>query len=167
MPLMSNVRRRTPTMKPTRKTRKPIDKLSLADISAFPIWEFAADEEGVAGQDETWVRPLVAQEIPLDAYSLSVAAVFEAPTGATFRGVVGINTFAGYEAVHAAVVTDNDYVFIPWPGYDGAPKSVRVAAKQLGLKESELFPLKYRLTVKVQGEAEPRTGVYSYVTTDA
>jgi hypothetical protein len=154
-------------MKPTRKTRKPLDKLSLADISAFPIWEFATDEEGAAGQDETWVRPQAAQEVPLDAYSLSVAAEFEAPTGATFHGIVGVNTSSGYEAVHAAVVTDNDYVFIPWPGYDGAPESMRLAAKQLGLKQSELFPLKYRLAARVQGEAEPREGVYSYAPNDA
>lgn len=154
-------------MKPTQKTRKPIDKLSLADIAAFPIWEFADDEEGIAGQDETWVRPLIARQVPPDAYSLSVAAMFEAPTGATFRGIVGINTSGGYEAVHAAIVTSNDYVFIPWPGYVDAPKSVLLAAKLLGLKKAELFPLKYRLAVRVEGETEPRTGIYSYAATDA
>lgn len=46
-------------MPTTAETRKPIDGLTLADLEAFPIWEFAIDEEGVEGQDETWVRPLV------------------------------------------------------------------------------------------------------------
>lgn len=30
----------------TLKTRKPIDKLRPADLRAYPIWEFADDEEG-------------------------------------------------------------------------------------------------------------------------
>ena len=154
-------------MKPNRNTRKPIDKLSLADISAFPIWEFATDEEGVAGQDETWVRPLAAQEVPLDAYSLSVAADFTTPAGKAFRGIVGVNTSGEYEAVHAAVITKDGYVFIPWPAFDTALNEARSAAKQLGLNESELFPLKYRLAVRVQGEAIPRKGVYNYASPDA
>jgi hypothetical protein len=36
---------------------KPIDLLTPADIEQHPIWEFAIDEEGIEGQDETWVRP--------------------------------------------------------------------------------------------------------------
>ena len=153
-------------MKPTLLTRKPIDKLSVADFSAFPIWEFATNVEDVTGQDETWVRPLPAQVVPLDSYSLSVAAKFETPTGVRFQGIVGVNTFSGYEAVHAALLTDGEYVFIPWPGYDDAPKSARRAASCLGLSVTELFPLKYRLSVVVQGESEPRMGVYSYAATD-
>jgi hypothetical protein len=37
--------------------RKPVYDLTLADFDAARVWEFALDEEGVAGQDEATVRP--------------------------------------------------------------------------------------------------------------
>ena len=37
--------------------RKPIDKLTIADLERFAVWEYAIDEEGLLGQDETTVRP--------------------------------------------------------------------------------------------------------------
>jgi hypothetical protein len=50
-------------MPATLKTRKPVDKLTVGDLVAFPIWEFASDEESVEGQDETWVRPRTVQKL--------------------------------------------------------------------------------------------------------
>jgi hypothetical protein len=47
-------------------------------LSAFPIWEYASDEEGVKGQDETWVRPVDAQVVRKGQWSLTVAAEFRA-----------------------------------------------------------------------------------------
>jgi hypothetical protein len=41
----------------TRKIRKQVYELSIADFSRFPVWEFALDEEGEEGQDEATVRP--------------------------------------------------------------------------------------------------------------
>ena len=41
------------------RVRKPVDKLTPADLEQFPFWEFALDEEGIAGQDETTVRPVL------------------------------------------------------------------------------------------------------------
>jgi hypothetical protein len=149
-------------VKPSLKTRKPIDQLRIADVEAFPVWEFATDEEGNEDQDETWVRPLPGKQIPGDAYSLSVLASFTAPTGAKYKGIVGVSTAEGFEAVHAAVLTHDNYVFIPWPGMAGASKMARDAAKELGSKAKDLFPLSYRLAVPVEGEAAVREGVYSY-----
>jgi hypothetical protein len=34
----------------TLKTRKPVVNLTVSDLRAFPIWEFAIDEEGEAEQ---------------------------------------------------------------------------------------------------------------------
>lgn len=61
-------------MQVTLKTRKPVNKLTPEDLVTFPIWEFASDEEGVEGQDETWVRPVRRSQVPLEAYSQLVAA---------------------------------------------------------------------------------------------
>jgi hypothetical protein len=37
---------------------KSPDDITIEDVKAFPIWEWALDEEGVDGQDETWQRPI-------------------------------------------------------------------------------------------------------------
>jgi hypothetical protein len=148
-------------MKPSLRTRKPIDKLSLADIDAFPVWEFATDEEDVEGRDETWVRPVQAHEVPAEAFSLSVAAAFRAPSGNHYRGIVGVTTFGDIEIGHAAILTKDEYVFIPWPGYAGGTSGSRAAAQSLGLREHELFPLEYELSVLVQGESIRRKGFYT------
>jgi hypothetical protein len=54
----------------------PIDKLTAADLLAFPLWEFATDEEDVEGPDETWVRPVDAQVVRAGSWSLCVGADF-------------------------------------------------------------------------------------------
>lgn len=149
-------------MKPWLKTRKPIDELRIADIEAFPIWEFATDEEEIEDQDENWVRPLQGNRIPRDAYSLSVSAIFSAPSGAKYKGIVSVSTAQGFDAVHAALLTDDNYVFVPWPGTAGASKMARDAAREMGSRASDLFPLSYRLAVPVEDEESSREGLYSY-----
>ncbi|MFZ2990066.1 hypothetical protein [Ideonella sp.] len=134
----------------------------MADISQFPVWEFASDEEGTPDQDETWVRPVDAKVVPAGAFSLSVAAKFKTTSGAELSGIVGVTTFGGLEIEHGAVITAHDYVFIPWPGYDGAHRSCQVAANKLGIPESELFPLQYELLVPVAGFEGPVSGEYFY-----
>jgi hypothetical protein len=154
-------------MRPSLKTRKPVDQLRQIDLETFPIWEFASDEEDEEGHDETWVRPLRAKQIPGDAYSLSVAARLTSPSGVVYQGIVGVSTAEGFEAVHAAIVTEDDYFFIPWPGMAGASKMARDTAKELGLEAFELFPLAYRLAVPIKGENAQREGVYAYGSSDA
>jgi hypothetical protein len=39
------------------KIRRQVYELTLDDLSKFPVWEFALDEEGEEGQDEATVRP--------------------------------------------------------------------------------------------------------------
>ena len=154
-------------MRPTLKTRKPIDQLRPIDLKTFPVWEFASDEEDEEGQHETWVRPVRAKQVPGNAYSLSVAARLTTPTGVEYQGIVGVSTAEGFEAVHAAILTEEEYVFIPWPGMAGASKLARSAAKELGVRATDLFPLAYRLDIPVEGEAAPRDGVYRYGKNDA
>lgn len=38
---------------------KSLDDITLDDALKYPIWEWALDEEGEEGQDETWQRPIV------------------------------------------------------------------------------------------------------------
>ena len=149
-------------MKPTLSTRKPIGQLRPSDIATFPVWEFATDEEGSADQDETWVKPLKTKIVPADAFSLSVAAKFKSASGMEFRGIVGVTTSGGLEVVHGAILTENAYVFIPWPEFVFAKRSCQAASQALGMSESALFPLQYEVLVPIQGVRGPVQGTYAY-----
>lgn len=38
---------------------KPCDTVTAEEFARYPVWVWALDEEGVEGQDETWVKPLI------------------------------------------------------------------------------------------------------------
>lgn len=136
-------------------TRKPIDQLTIEDLDAFPIWEFATGEEEVVGRDETWVRPVNVCSIPLDAFSLSVAAHFVSPNGTQYDGIMEVTTAFESPFPTACLIVRGEYLYIGC-----APGSrERVAlAKKLGGSEADIFPLKYTLRALVAGEVKYRTG---------
>ena len=148
-------------MAATIATRKPIDQITVADLVDFPIWEFCLDEEGVEGMDETWVRPLAAAAVPNGAYSLSVAAEFETASGLRVNGLIGVTTAAGeVEIAYPALLFDGKYLFVPSQhdmqiGPDDE-KLRRAVVDALG--PSPVFPLRYRLSVSIEGEASHREG---------
>ena len=52
---------------------KPIGDILLEDMLRFPIWTWALDEEDVEGQDETWVKPIISDNVEkkfIDIYIL-------------------------------------------------------------------------------------------------
>lgn len=147
--------KRATTRRPTLKTRKPIDELTAADLTAFPIWEFADDEEGEEDQDETWVRPVDAQVVRKGQWSLSVAAEFRTRAGTTIPGLMGVTTAEGVDIGDAVLLPDSKYIFVD----AGSPKARRETAKALGLTSREIFPLQYTLRVRIGREKELRTGL--------
>lgn len=57
---------------------KPIEEITLADFLEHPIWEYALDEEGVEGQDESWIRPVVdTDNVTEEIYSPIIALKIE------------------------------------------------------------------------------------------
>ena len=146
-------------MAATLATRKPIDQITAADLADFPIWEFCLDEEGTEGMDETWVRPLAAAEVPNEAYSLSVAAEFETASGLRVNGLIGVTTAEGeVEISQAALLFGGKYLFVPDKDMriDADEKLRRAVVDALG--PSPVFPLRYRLSVSIEGEASHREG---------
>jgi hypothetical protein len=148
-------------MAATLATRKPIDQITVADLVDFPIWEFCLDEEGVEGMDETWVRPLAAAAVPNGAYSLSVAAEFETASGLRVNGLIGVTTAEGeVEIAYPVLLFNGKYLFVPSQhdmqiGPDDE-KLRRAVVDVLG--PSPVFPLRYRLSVSIEGEASHREG---------
>jgi hypothetical protein len=147
-------------MAATIATRKPIDQITVADLVDFPIWEFCLDEEDVEGMDETWVRPLAAAAVPNGAYSLSVAAEFETASGLRVNGLVGVTTAGEVEISQAVLLFDGKYLFVPSQHQmqigadDGKLRQAVVDA----LGPSPVFPLRYQLSVLIEGEASHREG---------
>jgi hypothetical protein len=148
-------------MAATIATRKPIDQITVADLVDFPIWEFCLDEEGVEGMDETWVRPLAVAAVPNGAYSLSVAAEFETASGLRVNGLIGVTTAEGeVEIAYPVLLFDGKYLFIPSQHemqFDAADEKLRQAIVD-ALGSSPVFPLRYRLSVPIEGEASHREG---------
>lgn len=146
-------------MHPTIKTRKPIDKLEITDFEIFPIWEFATDEEGIEEQDETWVRPVDSKVAPLGSYSLSVAAQFLTSSGKTFVGFVELSTESTIKIGHAVLLHNNHYIFVPSSRIWNVDKAYANVVEILGISLPELFPLRFTLSVFIEGEQNFRSGI--------
>jgi hypothetical protein len=150
-------------MAATIATRKPIDQITVADLVDFPIWEFCLDEEDVEGMDETWVRPLAAAAVPNGAYSLSVAAEFETASGLRVNGLVGVTTAGEVEISQAVLLFGGKYLFVP-DKQDMRIDALREDDEKLraavadALGTSPVFPLRYQLSVLIEGEASHREG---------
>ena len=71
------------------RVRKQVYELTAADLVAHPVWEFALDEEGEEGQDETTVRPFESEGAVDPAGGLYVvAAAFTLANGVSASGFV-------------------------------------------------------------------------------
>ena len=154
-------------MPATLKTRKPVNELTVEDLHAFPIWEFATDEEGVEGQDETWVRPVRRSQVPLEAYSQLVAADFTTARGLKLQGFMPVSTAEGIEISPGAVVGEGGYHVLPSmseerareEGLSWAVESRKEVVEALGGSAAGLFPIAYQLRVGIRGEKAARAGV--------
>lgn len=154
--IVLHLRHQSRRMKATLSTRKPVDKITVADLRSFPIWEFASDKEGEPGQDETWIRPVRATMVPDGEYSLLVAASFDASPTFSLLGFMTVTTADHPADVSpGAIVTDGAYHFIPSPKMVGATEGRIALTLSLGIT----FPLSYKLLVLIEGEDQLREGV--------
>jgi hypothetical protein len=141
------------------QTRKPVDQLSLDDFAAFPVWEYADDEEGVDGRDETWVRPIDTAIVPKRSYT-HVVADFTAACGKPFAGFVTVSTLDGPPDVCQGVILHRrEYLFVSNPEAFDSKESRKRLLSALRLTEPEVFPLSFRLRVAVAGRLEYSGGV--------
>jgi hypothetical protein len=154
-------------MAATLKTRKPVNKLTVTDLLTFPVWEFATDEEGVEGQDETWVRPVRSNRVPPDAYSQLVASDFTTAGGRKLQGFMTVSTAEGVEVTPGAVVSEGVYRVLPdmpetrarKEGFSWVIQARNDLLKALGSSAARVFPIAYTLRVCIRGEKTPRSGV--------
>jgi hypothetical protein len=140
------------------QTRKPVHELTLDDFAAFPVWEYASDEEAIDGRDETWVRPVPVAFVPQRSYA-HVAADFTAANGKRFAGFVTVSTLDGPPDVCQGVILHGrGYLFVANAEAFGYRASREHLLAALGLREVEVFPLSFHFRVPVAGRALYRGG---------
>jgi hypothetical protein len=135
----------------TLETRKPARLLNMADFSAYPIWVFTTDEEGVEGRDESWVRPMDAEVVPRRSYTF-VAAEFKDRRGREFDGYVVVSTWEGHPEVNSGAVFERgESFFVPNREEVSYGKTRAGLMAGLGLIDAEVSSLAFVLKVPIQG----------------
>jgi len=127
--------------------RKSVVYLTLADIAMSSVWEFALDEEGVHGQDETTVKPYPVNG-PLDpAYRMFVACARLALADGTMMSdyftptvqrPAGLSTFPPVIIAPAGQVVFCCGMMVP-----DAPMIAQSYARLERAGSSEVFPLRF------------------------
>lgn len=56
------------------ESRRPVRQMSGADFAAYPVWEWAINEEGTLGQDQSFLRPTSLDSVPAAPGHYVVAA---------------------------------------------------------------------------------------------
>jgi hypothetical protein len=144
-------------MPPSLDTRKPVHMLTVADLEAFPVWEFASDEEDVEGMDETWVKP-VGHVLPENEAALSVATVFKLSCGLVYPGLMWCDTYAEFEVSAIALLTERDRLIFS----EGMPRQhIAEALTELGLDWDQVFPVQYCTRAKRSCTSKPEHGSFT------
>jgi hypothetical protein len=145
-------------MKVTIRTRKPCNKLKVGDFRAFPVWEFALDEEDKPGRDETWGRPVPTAFVPKGAWSQLVAATFTTAAGKKLNGFMIVTTADKKVDIDQPTVLGRlGFRSIPVKSKDARGiQERREFLKAIGQPESKVFPITYTLKVLIEGEKTAR-----------
>lgn len=139
------------------RIRKSVGDLAPADLAEFPVWEFALDEEGEDGQDETTVRPWP-QESPLDRSegTFVVRARFVLADGTVRTGYLTLHNDGddSVRALQPVVVTDDGQVIFWWGLFPLSSDRIAQNYRRLGKNSaSEVFPIDFQVDVAIVGNA--------------
>jgi hypothetical protein len=135
----------------TAKIRRRVYELTLDDLWASPVWEFALDEEGEAGQDETTMRPHpVSGAVDPSVARLIVAARFWLADGTQLRGYLTppLTDDRSLGTIQPQIVTEVGQVGF-WCGRL-RPDTVR-AYQLLGREAASVFPIHFESAVPLIG----------------
>jgi hypothetical protein len=138
-------------------SRKPIHRLTAPDLEAFPVWEFATDEEDIEGMDETWVKP-VGETIPDHESSLTVASVFKLNCGLVYPGFICCDTHTRFEVTAIALLTEMDQFFFS----EATPqRHIAEALAVFGLSWGQVFPVQYCTRAPRSSSTKPEQGFFT------
>jgi hypothetical protein len=148
---------------------KPVDQLTAADLTAFPVWEYDLNDEATDGRDETWVRPVELYPVA-DLANRIIGTSVTLHNGVRMVARLG-NVALGSETATREFLTLNLWHRDQWTGLaryfdvDHARRGPRALSQQLGLTVDGVFPILYDISAHAQGleavlrgsvEAEPK-----------
>jgi hypothetical protein len=100
----------------------------------YPNWEYALDEEGLAGQDETTLRPSAIQDY-IAEYTAYTSGDIICADGTKLPALVGLSHERKPDSIDAFM--DNEFA---WRIYYSYPERKWIAFRQEWLPESKRLP---------------------------
>jgi hypothetical protein len=137
-----------PGGKVARKIRKPCDKLTADDLEAFPLWEFALDEEHLAGQVETTVRPLreiMRGRVPEGALAL---AIFTFPNGRVRLGCATLRSGGDVTDFQPVLFADRNNILFYLGALAPSSKETAQIGKALKKISDPIFPIYFQTSLR-------------------
>ncbi len=131
-------------MENKEKLRVQFDDFRLNHFDISPIWEFATDEEGEEGQDETTLKPRLDLSFPDPSEGLLIVECeFEANSGRKFNGLCSPSFDDSLSSIQPYILADNQFVMF-WFGISQPDKETKDRLyKILGEKPESLFPIRF------------------------
>ncbi len=135
-----------------RRIRKQVYDLTPQDLTRFPVWVFALDEEGEPGQDEATVRPWE-EPLPFDpGEGLNVVRVdfwLADETHAIGYISAQVPDFSGISYIQPTIVTPGGQVGF-WCGVmKPDAERLRDAYALLEKDKAQVFPVRYESAVEL------------------
>lgn len=135
--------------------RKSVVDLTVADFDRFPVWEFALDEEGEEGQDETTVRPYpLTGDLDPAAGMFVVRARFRLADSTEMSGYLTppVQGDSSLGTLQPIIITGEGQVLFWWGAIEPPRSHVAASYRRLGKAlPSHVFPLEFSSDVPMIG----------------
>lgn len=134
------------------QSRRSIRKIARGDFDAFPVWEWALNEEHTQGNGESFVRPTALASLPLGPVrQFIVSATATLNDGSVLPACVEVSVRA--KKVQIAPM----FIFLQDRHLDfGGAETATVLS--LYTKRADAHPVRWQLAVPLDGDAAPPTG---------
>ena len=136
--------------------RKQVYDLTLDDLRAAPLWEFALDEEGEPGQDEETVKPRPEITCVDHREGLFVVATsFTAASGSKYHGFATAHETSDASYTQPTIVAGTGHVAFWYGSVRGNRRETELqeemadAYRVLETSPDSFFPLAWKMDVSV------------------
>jgi hypothetical protein len=129
-------------------------ELTSYDLAQIPAWEFAQDEETVAGQDEATVRPYFRHPVDPSDGLLVVRARFTLVDGTRLLGFVSPappTMVWDISNQQPSIVSDKGQIPLYFGIFPPGADRLKEFFELLGKLPDEVFPLNYKTDVEIIG----------------
>lgn len=125
--------------------RIQFDDFNISHFEISPIWEFAIDEEGEEGQDETTLKPRLDLTFPDPSEGLLIVECeFLAKSGSKFNGLCSPTFDNSISSIQPYILFDNQFTMF-WFGIVQPDKETKDGIyRVLGETADSLFPVKFQ-----------------------